>query len=173
MPVFLYALGDQPLGNDNLEDLRYLRETYPYNPVLFVSSLTDITHDNFDNSFSKSIQRPKIDFSRSSGSGSTKEDSMKSTSTQEDSIKTNLLRISDRKKNDSGCSLDKISSLGLTWYDQLAKLGFMSESIDADEPEWLTNGHPLQPSDILDSCSKLGNYPYKFIVACISIFFYD
>lgn len=124
--------------------------------MLFISSLTDIVHESFDNSLTKSITRLKTDFSRSSGSGSVQDDSIKSTSTPEDSIKTHLLKMSDRKKNDSGCSLDKISSLGLTWYDQLSKLGFMSESIDADVPEWLTSGQSLQPSDILDSCNKLG-----------------
>ncbi|XP_024946197.1 dual serine/threonine and tyrosine protein kinase isoform X2 [Cephus cinctus] len=38
LPIFLYALdGEHPLSDEIIEELRNLREAYPYDPILFVS----------------------------------------------------------------------------------------------------------------------------------------
>lgn len=38
LPLFVYALGDHLLSDENIEELRDLKETYPYNPILFLPS---------------------------------------------------------------------------------------------------------------------------------------
>lgn len=48
LPIFIYALGDAPLSLKNLEELREIRENYPDNPVLFVSSLLDVEINGAD-----------------------------------------------------------------------------------------------------------------------------
>lgn len=160
LPVFLYALGEQPLSNENMEELRNLKETYPYNPVLFVSALAHISLDSLEGDFSLSDQRRLQSKNDSSESSSTREDSvsMTSTSTQDDSLKSN-----STKELDKHCDLDKMNSLGVTWLDQLTDLGFLSESADADNSSWISSSRSSNSSDILDSCKKLGNVHVKFI----------
>ena len=168
IPVFLYALGDQPLSNENMEELRNLKETYPYNPILFVSSLSHITFDSFDGSeLTKSEQRRQqsrvVDSSESTSS--TKDDSLMSSSTQDDSLKSSG-RLDSVKESDEGLNLDKINSLGITWLDQLTDLGFMGETVDVDQNSWFANGQFSHSSDLLD-VTKLGK---NFFIAFIHIF---
>ncbi|KYN16436.1 Dual serine/threonine and tyrosine protein kinase [Trachymyrmex cornetzi] len=56
LPIFLYALGEQPLTEENLEELRDLKETYPYNPILFISSLANVLLDGTDAELTESEQ---------------------------------------------------------------------------------------------------------------------
>ncbi|KZC07132.1 Dual serine/threonine and tyrosine protein kinase [Dufourea novaeangliae] len=56
LPIFLYALGEQPLTEQNLEQLKDLKETYPFSPVLFVSSLGNITMASIDAELTESEQ---------------------------------------------------------------------------------------------------------------------
>lgn len=158
IPVFLYALGEQALSNENKDELRNLKDTYPYNPVLFVSALAHISFDSIDSAeLTKSEQR-RLQTKAWSEASSTIEDSLRSTSTQNDSIRSSSTRLNSVKEHDDeGLYLDKISSLGLTWLDQLTDLGFIGESVDIDHSTWL-DGQNTQSSDLLDSCKKLGKY---------------
>ncbi|CAD1477588.1 unnamed protein product [Heterotrigona itama] len=56
LPIFLYALGDQPLTEQNLEELRDLKRTYPFNSVLFISSLENISLTGIDAELTESEQ---------------------------------------------------------------------------------------------------------------------
>lgn len=56
LPIFLYALGDQPLTDENLEELRDLKRTYPFNSVLFISSLENISLTGIDAELTESEQ---------------------------------------------------------------------------------------------------------------------
>ena len=56
LPIFLYALGDQPLTDQNLEELRNLKRTYPFNSVLFISSLENISLTGIDAELTESEQ---------------------------------------------------------------------------------------------------------------------
>lgn len=38
LPVLLYALHETPLSGENVQQLRMLREAYPYNPILFITT---------------------------------------------------------------------------------------------------------------------------------------
>ncbi|XP_008203256.1 dual serine/threonine and tyrosine protein kinase isoform X1 [Nasonia vitripennis] len=171
LPIFLYALGEQPLSNENMEELRNLKETYPYNPILFVSALAHISFDSLDSDLSRSETRKFQIKIESSGSSSTKEDSTRSSSTQDDSFKLNSVRLDSVKESDDvdGLNLDKINSLGMTWLDQLTDLGFMGENVEADQTTWLTNAQYSQSSDLLDSCKKLDRILY-FVRSCLQTY---
>lgn len=165
LPIFLYALGEQPLSNENMEELRNLKETYPYNPILFVSALAHINFDSLDGDLSRSETRKFQTKIESSGSSSVKEDFMRSSSTQDDSFKSNSVRLDSVKESDDvdGLDLDKIDSLGMTWLDQLTDLGFMGENVEADQTTWLSNAQYSQSSDLLDSCKKLGILSFNMV----------
>ena len=80
-PIFLYALGDQPLTDQNLEELRDLKRTYPFNSVLFISSLENISLTGIDAELTESEQHrlqnrltsndDEIDFDRMNSLGLT------------------------------------------------------------------------------------------------------
>jgi hypothetical protein len=158
IPVFLYALGEHPLSNENMEELRNLKETYPYNPVLFVSTLTHIIFDNLDEDLTKSEQHGLHSKTESCESTSTKEDSMKLTSVQDNSTKLNCMKLNSLKEIDNGLNLEKINSLGLIWLHQLIDLGFINESININQSTWLTCDKNSQSNDLLDSRKNLGKY---------------
>ncbi|KAK2583040.1 hypothetical protein KPH14_009078 [Odynerus spinipes] len=115
LPIFLYALGEQPLSEQQLEELRDLKETYPYNPVLFVSSLASISLDSIDAELTESEQHR-----------------LQSTVNPCDPNLTN---------DEDSVDIDKINSLGLTWLDQLTNLGYlgMEESVEVDQLTWLSS----------------------------------
>ncbi|KAG7188873.1 hypothetical protein KM043_008479 [Ampulex compressa] len=142
LPIFLYALGDQPLTEQNLEELKDLKETYPYNPVLFISSLANISLDSIDAELTESEQHR---------------------------LQSRLnLNDSASSKNDDGIDFDKMNSLGLTWLDQLTSLGFLGieDSVEVDQLTWLVNGQYVNGSDLVDSCKKLDRILY-FTCSCL------
>lgn len=145
LPIFLYALGEQPLSEQQLEELRDLKETYPYNPVLFVSSLVNISLDSIDAELTESEQHR-----------------LQSTMN---------LCDSDIAKDDDGVDIDKINSLGLAWLDQLTNLGFlgMEESDEVDQLTWVVGGQYVNSSDLIDSCKKMDRVVY-FIKGCLQCY---
>ncbi|CAB0032437.1 unnamed protein product [Trichogramma brassicae] len=164
LPVFLYALGEEVLSSEAMDELRMLRETYPNNPVLFVSALTNLSLESLDSAdLTKSEQRRLLVHSKgwSDDSNSiitTEEDSLlRSCSTQYSSVKspTRSRLNSVKEQDDEGLDLEQINSLGLTWMDQLTSLGFMGEPNDVDHSAWLDQERSMS-SDLLDSCTKPG-----------------
>ncbi|KAL6429743.1 hypothetical protein ACFW04_007564 [Cataglyphis niger] len=132
LPIFLYALGEQPLTEENLEELRDLKETYPYNPILFISSLANISLDGTDADLTESEQH-----------------SLQS--------RTEVPSISTESKNNDSINIDKMNSLGLRWLDQLSNLGFlgMEESVEVHQLTWLVGEQYVNnSSDLVDSCKK-------------------
>ncbi|XP_031845828.1 receptor interacting protein kinase 5 isoform X2 [Nomia melanderi] len=146
LPIFLYALGEHPLTEQNLEELRDLKETYPFNPVLFISSLGNITLNSIDAELTESEQhRLQNRFS-----------SIDST---------------NKTDNDDGIDFDKMNSLGITWLEQLTNLGFlgMEESVEVDQLSWLGGGHYVCGSDLVDSCKKTDRILY-FVRGCLQTY---
>ncbi|XP_032691585.1 dual serine/threonine and tyrosine protein kinase-like isoform X3 [Odontomachus brunneus] len=133
LPIFLYALGEQPLTEENMEELKELKETYPYYPVLFISSLTDISFDSF------------ID--------------AELTESEQHSLQNQRLVSNDlsEPKSDNSISIDKMNSLGLTWLNQLTNLGFlgMEESVEVHKLTWLVGDQYVNSSHLVDSCNKM------------------
>ncbi|XP_014604385.1 PREDICTED: dual serine/threonine and tyrosine protein kinase-like [Polistes canadensis] len=142
LPIFLYALSDYPLSEQQLEELRDLKETYPYKPVLFVSSLINISLDSIDGGLTESEQHR-----------------LQSTLTQCDN---NLLKDKD------DVDLDQINSLGLMWLDQLNNLGYLGteESVEVEQLPWLVGGQCINSSNIINSRKKMDRILY-FIRGCL------
>ncbi|XP_043258729.1 dual serine/threonine and tyrosine protein kinase-like [Colletes gigas] len=145
LPIFLYALGDQPLTEENIEELRDLKETYPFNPVLFISSLGNITLASIDAELTESEQHR-----------------LQNRLNPNDSVSN---------KNDDSIDFDKMNSLGITWLDQLTNLGFlgMEESVEVDQLAWLGGGQYVNSSDLLDSCKKTDRILY-FVHGCLQTY---
>ncbi|OAD61097.1 Dual serine/threonine and tyrosine protein kinase [Eufriesea mexicana] len=145
LPIFLYALGEQPLTEQNLEELRDLKETYPFNPVLFISSLENISLTGIDPELTESEQHRL----------------------------QNCLHFNDstNRTHDDDIDFDRMNSLGLTWLDQLTNLGFlgMKESVEVDQLSWLGSGHYVNSSDLVDSCKKTDRIIY-FIRGCLQTY---
>ncbi|KAJ8683893.1 hypothetical protein QAD02_019685 [Eretmocerus hayati] len=169
LPVFLYALGEQPLNSENKEQLRNLKETYPYNPILFISALAHINFDSLDGELTKSDQSKLLNKVDCSDSSSLKEDSVISSSIQDDSMKSNSVKLNCVKEIDEGLELDKMDSLGLTWLDQLTNLGLMGETVETDQSPWLSAQQCNQSSDILDSYQKIDRVLY-FVRGCLQTY---
>lgn len=133
LPIFLYALSDYPLTELNSDELRELKETYPYNPVLFVSTLANITFDSVDADLTESEQHRV----------------QSQVNSQESSV--------DPMKEDDEINLDKMNSLGLTWLDQLGGLGFLRvrDSDEVNQMTWLVGGEAMSSSDFVESCKKM------------------
>lgn len=146
LPIFLYALSDQPLTEQNVEELRDLRETYPFNPVLFISSLGSITLANVDAALTESEQHRLQNRLNQNNSASIKND-------------------------DDSIDFDRINSLGLTWLDQLTNLGFlgMEESVEVDQLSWLGGEHYVNSSNLVDSCKKIDRIIY-FVHSCLQTY---
>ncbi|XP_060823963.1 dual serine/threonine and tyrosine protein kinase [Bombus pascuorum] len=144
LPIFLYALGDEPLTEQNLKELRDLRETYPFNPVLFISSVGDILMTGIDAELTESEQHR---------------------------LQNRLSSDSTSSKTDGDIDFDRMNSLGLTWLDQLANLGFlgMKESVEVDQLSWLDSGQCNSSSDFLDSYKKTDRILY-FIRGCLQTY---
>ena len=130
LPIFLYALGEEALSEQNMQELRDLKETYPYNSVLFVSALSRITINSFDAELTESEQH-RFDV-----------ESSDSFTPQRDENETHI---------------DKICSLGLIWLEQLRSLGFLRflESSEIDRATWLVGGEYANTSSIVVSCRKI------------------
>lgn len=132
LPIFLYAFGEQPLTAENLEELRDLKETYSHNPVLFISSLADISLDSFVDA--------------------------ELTESEQHNLQDRIVMSNDpsESKTDDNISIDKMNSLGLTWLDQLTNLGFlgMEESIEVHKLTWLVGERYVNSSDLVDLCDK-------------------
>ena len=150
LPIFLYALGEQPLTEQNLEELRDLKETYPFTPVLFVSSLGNISLTSIDAEFTESEQHRLQNRLNSNDSTSTKDD------------------------DNDGIDFDKMNALGLTWLDQLTNLGFlgMEESVEVDQLSWLGGGQYVSCSDLVDTCKKTDRILY-FVRGCLQAYLID
>ncbi|KAG5319651.1 DUSTY kinase, partial [Pseudoatta argentina] len=144
LPIFLYALGEQPLTEDNLEELRDLKETYPYNPILFISSLANVLLDGTDAELTESEQH-----------------SLQS--------RIEVSSVSKESKSDDSINIDKMNSLGLTWLDQLSSLGFlgMEESVEVHQLTWLVGEQYVNnSSNLVDSCKKTDRILH-FTRACL------
>ncbi|XP_011693637.1 PREDICTED: dual serine/threonine and tyrosine protein kinase-like isoform X1 [Wasmannia auropunctata] len=144
LPVFLYALGEQPLTEENLEELRDLKETYPYNPILFISSLANVLLDGTDAELTESEQHSLQN-------------------------RIEVPSVSKESKSDDSINIDKMNSLGLTWLDQLSSLGFlgMEESVEVHQLTWLVGEQYVNnSSDLVDSCKKTDRVLH-FTRACL------
>ncbi|KOC66405.1 Dual serine/threonine and tyrosine protein kinase [Habropoda laboriosa] len=146
LPIFLYALGDQPLTEQNLEELQDLKETYPMNPVLFISSLGNISLTNIDAELTESEQHRLQN-------------------------RLNSNDCTSNKTDNDGLDFDQMNSLGLTWLDQLTNLGFlgMEESVEVDQLSWLGGGQCISSSDLIDSCKKTDRILY-FVHECLQTY---
>ncbi|XP_076284659.1 receptor interacting protein kinase 5 isoform X1 [Lasioglossum baleicum] len=146
LPIFLYALGEQPLTEQNLEELKDLKDTYPFNPVLFISPLENITLNSIDGELTESEQH-RLQYRMSSIDSTSKTD------------------------NDDGIDFDKMNSLGTTWLEQLTNLGFlgMEESVEVDQLSWLGSGQYVCGSKLVDSCKKIDSILY-FVRGCLQTF---
>lgn len=130
LPIFLYALGEEALTEENMLELSELRETYPYNSVLFISSISRITTDGFDAELTESEQhRLHVESS--------------------DSFNT--------QKEENNSQIDRINSLGLIWLEQLTSLGFLrlQESDEVDRATWLVGGEYANTSRLMTSCKRI------------------
>ncbi|TGZ46079.1 dual serine/threonine and tyrosine protein kinase-like isoform X1 [Temnothorax curvispinosus] len=144
LPIFLYALGEQPLTEENLEELRDLKETYPYNPILFISSLANVSLDGTDAELTESEQHSLQN-------------------------RIEVPSVSKESKSDDSINIDKMNSLGLTWLDQLSSLGFlgMEESVEVHQLTWLVGERYVNnSSDLVDSCKKTDRVLH-FTRACL------
>lgn len=144
LPIFLYALGEQPLTEENLEELRDLKETYPYSPILFISSLANVSLDGTDAELTESEQH----------------------SLQK---RIEVPSVSKESKSDDNINIDKMNSLGLTWLDQLSSLGFlgMEESVEVHQLTWFVGEQYVNnSSDLVDSCKKMDRVLH-FTRACL------
>ncbi|XP_033323405.2 receptor interacting protein kinase 5 isoform X1 [Megalopta genalis] len=146
LPIFLYALGEHPLTEQNMEELRDLKETYPFNPVLFVSSLGNITLNSIDAELTESEQH-RLQY------------------------RLNLIDSTSKIDSDDGIDFDKMNSLGITWLEQLTNLGFlgMEESVEVEQLSWLGGGQYVCGSDLVDSCKKTDRILY-FVRACLQTY---
>ncbi|CAK9827332.1 Dual serine/threonine and tyrosine protein kinase [Anthophora retusa] len=146
LPIFLYALGERPLTEQNLEELRDLKETYPLNPVLFVSSLVNISLTSIDAELTESEQHRLQN-------------------------RLNSNDCTSNKTDDDCLDFDRMNSLGLTWLDQLTNLGFlgMEESVEVDQLSWLNGGQCISSSDLLDSYKKTDRILY-FVHGCLQTY---
>ncbi|XP_039310782.1 dual serine/threonine and tyrosine protein kinase isoform X2 [Solenopsis invicta] len=144
LPIFLYALGEQPLTEENLEELRDLKDTYPYNPILFISSLANVSLDGTDAELTESEQHSLQN-------------------------RIEVPSVSKESKSDDSINIDKMNSLGLTWLDQLSSLGFlgMEESVEVHQLTWLVGERYVNnSSDLVDSCKKTDRVLH-FTRACL------
>ncbi|XP_014474429.1 PREDICTED: dual serine/threonine and tyrosine protein kinase isoform X2 [Dinoponera quadriceps] len=150
LPIFLYALGEQPLTEENLEELRELKETYPCYPVLFISSLTNISLDSFLDA--------------------------ELTESEQHSLQNRRLVSTDpsEPKSDNSISIDKMNSLGLKWLDQLTNLGFlgMDESVDVHKLTWLVGDQYVNSSHLVDSCNKM-DHIFSFTRNCLQNYLFS
>lgn len=142
LPIFLYALSDYPLTEENSAELRDLKETYPYNPVLFVSSLANISFDSMEADLTESEQH------RLQG--------------QMDPGSPGLIN------NDESVDIENINSLGLQWLEQLSCLGFMrtEDSVEVDQVTWFVSGQCVSSSGLIDSRKKMDRVLY-FVRGCL------
>ncbi|XP_012142889.1 receptor interacting protein kinase 5 isoform X1 [Megachile rotundata] len=145
LPIFVYALGEQPLTEQNLEELRDLKETYPFNPVLFIPSLGNISLSSIDAELTESEQHRL-----------------------QNRLNSNDSALNKNDDNDDSIDFDRMNSLGLTWLDQLTNLSFlgMEESVEVDQLSWLSGGQYITSSELLDSCKKTDRILY-FIRGCL------
>ncbi|XP_066582790.1 dual serine/threonine and tyrosine protein kinase-like isoform X2 [Prorops nasuta] len=137
LPIFLYALEENPLSDQNISELKDLKETYPYNPILFASSLGNITINQVDAELTESEQH------RLQG--------------QIDPIDTNSDNI----------NIDTVNSLGRSWLDQLTNLGFLKteDAVEVDQIPWIDKQY-INNSDLVDSC-KNSDKILDFINNCL------
>lgn len=150
LPIFLYALGEQALTEENLEELRELKETYPYYPVLFISSLTNISLDSFVDA--------------------------ELTESEQHSLQNQRLvsKDSSESKSDNSISIDKMNSLGLTWLNQLTNLGFlgMEEPVEVHKLTWLVGDQYVNSSHLVDSCNKM-DHMLSFTRNCLQNYLFS
>ncbi|XP_034943579.1 dual serine/threonine and tyrosine protein kinase-like isoform X2 [Chelonus insularis] len=148
LPIFLYALSDYPLNEENTKELRELKETYPYHPVLFVSSLAKIIFDNIDEDLTESEQHRL--------------------QSQVEKEKNHVLELEE--KEDEGLNLEKMNSLGLTWFDQLGSLGFLQiDESDDDQMPWLNGGKYINSNDFIESCERMDRI-LQFTRSCLQTY---
>uniref|UniRef100_A0A0C9QGB0 Dual serine/threonine and tyrosine protein kinase n=1 Tax=Fopius arisanus TaxID=64838 RepID=A0A0C9QGB0_9HYME len=147
LPIFLYALSDHPLTEQNTEELRELKATYPYTPVLFVSSLVSTSVDSVDIDLTESEQHRL--------------------QSQSESITLSLSSPSDSSRENEKFNLEKMNSLGYTWLDQLGGLGFLRiQSDEVDQMSWMMGGEYVNSSDLIESYSKINRILY-FTRGCL------
>lgn len=138
LPIFLYALGEQPLTEANLEELRDLKETYPYNSILFLSSSVNVLLDGTD---------------------------AKLTKFEDHSLQDWIVISSTSMESISDDSINKMNSLSLKWLDQLSSLEFLRME-ESGEVQLTSLVDEQYSSDILDSYEKTDRILY-FTRACL------
>lgn len=138
LPVFFYALGEQPLSEENLEELRDLKETYPECPVLFVSSVNSVLIDSTDTELTESEQHRLQETVYENGSGSV--------------------------ENGDEVDVEKMNLLGLAWLNQIASLGFIrrEESVEVDQLPWL-DGTDYGGSSHFINCRRKMDQVLQFV----------
>ncbi|XP_074110950.1 receptor interacting protein kinase 5 isoform X1 [Cotesia typhae] len=163
LPIFLYALGDYPLTESNTEELRELKETYPHNSVLFVSSLANIVFDSVDGDLTESEQhRLQIQAENNLSNNENK--------------KKNISQfISSDNKEEETFNLEKMNSLGRTWLDQLGGLGFLrvEESVENKRMAcWLVETEYISSSDFVESYKKMDRVLH-FTRSCLQSYLFN
>ncbi|XP_020708793.2 dual serine/threonine and tyrosine protein kinase-like isoform X2 [Athalia rosae] len=143
LPVFFYALGDEPLSEENLEELRDLKETYPDCPVLFVSSTKNVLIDSTDTELTESEQHRLQEPTYQNGTSSIEND------------------VED-------IDIEKMNLLGVTWLNQIASLGFlrMEESVEVDQLSWLDGKDYGGSSHFINSRQKIDQV-LEFTEGCL------
>ncbi|XP_043285538.1 dual serine/threonine and tyrosine protein kinase-like isoform X2 [Venturia canescens] len=137
LPIFLYALSEYPLSEENMAELREMRDIYPHNPVMFVPSLINTSLNSFDAALTESEQHRM----------------------QSQSSVTNL----DYTKNQADTTVtEKNTSLGLTWLDQLSALGYLrvDDSLEVDPSSWMIDGRSSNASELVGSFKKTDRILY-------------
>lgn len=141
LPVFFYALGEEPLDEENLRELRDLKESHPECPVLFISSFNkDLVDSNNDTELTESEQHRL-----------------------EETVYDNGNEPRDE------IDIDKMNILGLTWLNQIASLGFLTieESVEVDQHSWLNVIEKSRvSSQYINSREKIDEV-FKFTELCL------
>ncbi|XP_015510017.1 dual serine/threonine and tyrosine protein kinase isoform X1 [Neodiprion pinetum] len=142
LPIFFYALGEHPLSQENLDELRDLKETYPDYPVLFISSEINMLVNDADMELTESEQHHL----------------------QETGSENRSTSLQDREE----IITEKINLLGLTWLNQIASLGFMrmEESVEVDQLSWLVGSDYNSSSQFINSQQKMDQL-LRFTEECL------
>ena len=150
LPIFLYALSEYPLTDENIEELKDLKETYPYSPVLFISSMTNVSYENTDADLTESEQHRL--------------------QAQIDPETSNFPTVNGTDSS----KIDKMNSLSATWIEQLTNLNFLTShnSVEVDQMTRFSDGHCLSSSALINNCDKLDRVLH-FVRGCLQSYLVD
>ncbi|KAF7997359.1 hypothetical protein HCN44_005636 [Aphidius gifuensis] len=148
LPIFIYAFNDYPLTDENINELRELKETYPYNPVIFISSLSNITFDSIDADLTESEQHRLQNQS----------ELLLANKTTTATTTTTTTNVSNENIN-----IGRLNNLGLKWLDELGNLGFF-KTYESDEFN--------SSSDLVESLKNIDRIHY-FIRTRLQLYLID